>query len=120
MQALTADRIAAMDAAAEQLRTALAAKAAAAGLEVVVSGMSSVAGISFAADPSRHEDDPSALGLSSLFHLAANSEGVLLGPGGIFAVSTAHDAEAIEFAVGALGNALDRAAEWLAARQAGG
>jgi glutamate-1-semialdehyde 2,1-aminomutase len=111
MQALTAERIAAMDAAAEQLRTGLAAKAAAAGLEVVVSGMSSVAGISFVADPSRHEDDPSALGLSSLFHLAANSEGVLLGPGGIFAVSTAHDAEAIEFAVGALGNALDRAAE---------
>jgi glutamate-1-semialdehyde aminotransferase len=73
-----------------------------------------VAGISFAADPSRHEDDPSALGLSSLFHLAANSEGVLLGPGGVFAVSTAHDAEAIDFAIEALGAALARAAEWLA------
>jgi glutamate-1-semialdehyde aminotransferase len=77
--------------------------------------MSSVAGISFAADPSRHEDDPSALGLSSLFHLAANNEGVLLGPGGVFAVSTAHGAEAIDFAIEALGAALARAAEWLAA-----
>ncbi len=114
LQDLTAERIAAMDASADRLRAALAAKAAAVGLEVTVSGMSSVAGISFAADPSRHEDDPSALGLSSLFHLAANSEGVLLGPGGVFAVSTAHDAEAIDFAIEALGAALARAAEWLA------
>jgi glutamate-1-semialdehyde 2,1-aminomutase len=110
---LTAERIAAMDATAERLRAALSRKAADAGLEVVVSGMSSVAGISFAADPSRHEDDPSALGLSALFHLAANIEGVLLGPGGIFAVSTAHDAEAMDFAIEALGAALVRAAEWL-------
>jgi hypothetical protein len=74
-----------------------------------------VAGIAFAADPSRHEDDPSSLGLSSLFHLAANCEGVLLGPGGVLAVSTAHDAEAMDFAIEALGAALARAAEWLAA-----
>jgi glutamate-1-semialdehyde 2,1-aminomutase len=111
---LTAERIATMDASAESLRVALRGKAAQVGLEVVVSGVSSVAGISFAADPTRHEDDPSALGLSSLFHLAANSEGVLLGPGGIFAVSTAHDAESMEFAIEALGAALARAAEWLA------
>jgi glutamate-1-semialdehyde 2,1-aminomutase len=113
LRELTAERIAVMDASAENLRTALRRKAAAVGLEVVISGMSSVAGISFAADPSRHEDDPSALGLSSLFHLAANIEGVLLGPGGIFAVSTAHDAEAMDFATEALGAALARAADWL-------
>jgi glutamate-1-semialdehyde 2,1-aminomutase len=112
LQDLTAERIAVMDEHTDRLRVGLGAKAAGAGLEVVVSGMSSVAGISFRADPSRHEDDPSALGLSSLFHLAANSEGVLLGPGGIFAVSTAHDAEAIEFAIDALGVALERTAEW--------
>jgi glutamate-1-semialdehyde 2,1-aminomutase len=113
LQDLTATRIAAMDAAAERLRAGLLRKAADVGLEVVVSGMSSVAGISFLADPTRHEDDPSALGLSSLFHLAANTEGVLLGPGGIFAVSTAHDAAAMDFAIEALGAALARAAQWL-------
>jgi len=113
LQDLTAERIAVMDAAAERLRSALNRKAADVGLEVVVSGMSSVAGISFLADPTRHEDDPSALGLSSLFHLAANTEGVLLGPGGIFAVSTAHDTEALDFAIEALGAALARAAQWL-------
>jgi glutamate-1-semialdehyde 2,1-aminomutase len=114
LQDLSAERIAAMDAATLRLRSALGAQAAAAGLEVTVSGMSSVAGISFAADPHRHEDDPSVLGLSALFHLAANSAGVLLGPGGIFAVSTAHDAEAIDFAIEALGVALERTAEWRA------
>jgi len=113
LQDLTATRIAAMDAATERLRAGLLRKAADVGLEVVVSGMSSVAGISFVADPTRHEDDPSALGLSSLFHLAANTEGVLLGPGGIFAVSTVHDAEAMDFAIEALGAALARAAQWL-------
>jgi glutamate-1-semialdehyde 2,1-aminomutase len=112
LQDLTATRIAAMDAATERLRAGLLRKAADVGLEVMVSGISSVAGISFVADPTRHEDDPSALGLSSLFHLAANTEGVLLGPGGIFAVSTAHDTEAMDFAIEALGAALARAAQW--------
>ena len=46
-----------------------------------------MAGIAFTADPKRHEDDPSALGLASLFHLACLSEGVLIGPGGVLAVS---------------------------------
>jgi glutamate-1-semialdehyde aminotransferase len=100
-----------MDGACERLRSALAQRARELGIELVLSGTGSVIGISFAADPKRHEDDPSALGLASLFHLACANEGVLIGPGGVLAVSTAHDAAAIDFAIAALSAALERAAE---------
>jgi glutamate-1-semialdehyde 2,1-aminomutase len=107
---LTAERIAAMDAAAQRIRTALKRRADELGVEVILSGMGSVAGIAFAADPKRHEDDPSALGFASLFHLACLSEGVLIGPGGVLAVSTAHDDAAVSFAVRGLSAALERVA----------
>jgi glutamate-1-semialdehyde 2,1-aminomutase len=103
---LTADRIAAMDAACERLRGAVAQRARELDLEIILTGIGSVLGIAFAADPKRHEDDPSALGLASLFHLACATEGVLIGPGGILTVSTAHDEAAISFATEALGRAL--------------
>jgi hypothetical protein len=70
-----------------------------------------VLGIAFAADPKRHEDDPSAMGLASLFHLACANEGVLIGPGGILTVSTAHDAAAMSFAMAGLCAGLERIAE---------
>jgi glutamate-1-semialdehyde 2,1-aminomutase len=104
---LTAERIAAMDAACSRIRTALAERAAAVGLDVIVSGLGSVAGIAFAADTKRHEDDPSALGLASLFHLAALTAGVMLGPGGIISVSTVHDEAAVSQAIAGLSAALD-------------
>jgi glutamate-1-semialdehyde 2,1-aminomutase len=113
MQDLTAERIAAMDAATLSIRNALARRADQLGLEVILTGMGSVAGIAFAADPKRHEDDPSALGVASLFHLAALSEGVLIGPGGVLALSTVHDAEAISQAIAGLSGALDKIAELL-------
>jgi glutamate-1-semialdehyde 2,1-aminomutase len=106
LEHLTAARIARMDAAALQIRTALGERAAALGIGVVMSGFGSVAGIAFAADTRRHEDDPSALGLASLFHLAALSEGVIIGPGGIIAVSTAHDGAAVAQAISGLSAAL--------------
>jgi glutamate-1-semialdehyde 2,1-aminomutase len=111
LQGLTRERIEYMDGACERLRSALAQRARELGIELVLSGTGSVIGISFAADPKRHEDDPSALGLASLFHLACANEGVLIGPGGVLAVSTAHDAAAIDFAIAALSAALERAAE---------
>ena len=107
---LTAGRIAEMDAASLQIRTALVARAQALGIEAVITGLGSVTGIAFAADPKRHEDDPSALGVASLFHLACIAEGVLLGPGGIIAVSTAHDSTAVAHAIGGLTAALERVA----------
>jgi glutamate-1-semialdehyde 2,1-aminomutase len=108
---LTAERIAAMDAATLAIRTALARRAGDLGLDVIVTGIGSVAGIAFAADTKRHEDDPSALGLASLFHLAALSEGVMIGPGGILAVSTAHDEAAVAHAIAGLSSALETMAE---------
>ncbi len=70
MRDLTAERIAGMDAAILAIRAALARSADQVGIEVILSGIGSVAGIAFAADPKRHEDNPSELGLASLFHLA--------------------------------------------------
>jgi glutamate-1-semialdehyde 2,1-aminomutase len=111
MRELTPQRIAAMDGACERLRDALARRAQELGLEVILSGIGSVVGIAFAADPKRHEDDPSALGLASLFHLACANEGLMIGPGGILTVSTVHDEATISFASDALCSALERIAE---------
>jgi glutamate-1-semialdehyde 2,1-aminomutase len=111
LRGLTRERIGDMDAACERLRGALAQRARELGIELLSSGLGSVMGISFAADPQRHEDDPSALGLASLFHLACANEGVLIGPGGILAVSTAHDAAAMDFAIAALSAALENVAK---------
>jgi glutamate-1-semialdehyde 2,1-aminomutase len=110
---LTAERIAAMDAACLAIRSALARRAEELGLEVILTGIGSVAGIAFAADPKRHEDDPSALGLASLFQLACANEGILIGPGGILSVSTAHDAGAIDHAIAGLSAALESVAQLL-------
>jgi glutamate-1-semialdehyde 2,1-aminomutase len=110
---LTAERIASMDAAALAIRRALARRADEFGLEIALTGIGSVVGIAFPADPNRHEDDPSALGLASLFHLACLNEGVLIGPGGILSVSTAHDAAAVSFAIAGLSAALENIAQLL-------
>jgi glutamate-1-semialdehyde 2,1-aminomutase len=108
---LTAQRIKAMDEAGLRIRTAIALRARELGIDVIVSGISSVAGIAFAADSKRHEDDPSALGLASLYHLAALNEGVVIGPGGVMAVSTAHDEAAVAYAITGLSKALEAMVE---------
>jgi glutamate-1-semialdehyde 2,1-aminomutase len=117
MHDLTAERIATMDAASLSIRNALARRADELGLEIILSGIGSVSGIAFAADPKRHEDDPSALGVASLFHLAALSEGVLIGPGGVISLSTAHDAAAVSVAIAGLSAALEKVAELLGSRK---
>jgi glutamate-1-semialdehyde 2,1-aminomutase len=114
MRNLTAERISAMDAAALQIRGALTEHGERLGIELIVTGIGSVAGIAFAADPMRHEDDPSALGLASMFHLACLSEGILLGPGGIISVSTAHDEAAVAHAIAGLSAALETISRFLA------
>jgi glutamate-1-semialdehyde 2,1-aminomutase len=108
---LTSERIAAMDAACVTIRDALGQRAAELGIDVSLTGISSVVGIAFAADPARHEDNPSALGLASLFHLACANEGVIIGPGGIMTVSTVHDAAAISHAIAGLSAALQSVAQ---------
>jgi len=111
LRELTAERIAAMDRRRQQIHDALATRAAELGIAIELSGLGSVAGIAFAADPSRHEDNPSALGLSPLFHLAAANAGVLLGPGGIITLSTVHDDAATSAAIAGLTTALASVAE---------
>ena len=64
MRELTAERIAAMDAASLSIRDALARRAHQLGVEVILTGVGSVAGIAFVADPKRHEDNPSELGVA--------------------------------------------------------
>jgi glutamate-1-semialdehyde aminotransferase len=96
-----------MDAATSRLRSALQKRAGELRLAVVLTGLGSVMGIAFSADTARHEDAPSVLGLASLFHLACASEGVLIGPGGILAVSTAHDEAVIGQAIERIGKALE-------------
>jgi glutamate-1-semialdehyde aminotransferase len=111
LRELTSERIAKMESACERLRGTLAQRAAELDLEIILSGIGSVVWIAFAADPKRHEDDPSALGLASLFHLACANEGLMIGPGGILTVSTVHDEAAISFACAGLSSALGRIAE---------
>jgi glutamate-1-semialdehyde 2,1-aminomutase len=108
---LTAERIAVMDGKRQQIHDALSARARELGLDIVLSGLGSVAGIAFAADPSRHEDNPSALGLVPLFQLACANAGVLLGPGGVMALSTAHDDAAMSTVIAGLTSALAVVAE---------
>jgi glutamate-1-semialdehyde 2,1-aminomutase len=110
---LTAGRITAMDAASLSIRRSLARRADELGLNVVLTGIGSVTGIAFAAEPLRHEDDPSTLGLGPLFHLACLSEGILIGPDGILSVSTSHDAAAVSYATARLSTALEKIAELL-------
>jgi glutamate-1-semialdehyde 2,1-aminomutase len=111
LRELTAERIAAMDARREQIRDALIARARELQVDIELTGLGSVAGIAFTADPSRHEDDPSALTLGPLYHLACANAGVLLGPGGIIAQSTVHDQAATSAAIAGMQTALLRIAE---------
>ena len=111
LRELTAERIAAMDSSGARIREALTTHAGCLGLDVLVSGIGSVAGIAFPGDPLRHEDDPSALGLAPIFHLACLNEGVLIGPGGIISLSTVHGEEAVAAAIAGLSAALSRLAE---------
>jgi glutamate-1-semialdehyde 2,1-aminomutase len=111
LRELTAERIAVMDAKRQQIHDALSARARELGIDIEVTGLGSIAGIAFTADPSRHEDDPSALGLGPLFHLACANAGVLLGPGGIIAQSTVHDDAATRSAITGMSAALASVAE---------
>ena len=113
LRELTAERIAAMDARRLELHNALAARARELGIAVELTGLGSVAGIAFAADPLRHEDNPAALGVGGLFHLACASAGVLLGPGGIMALSTVHDEQVMRTAMSGISTALERIAAHL-------
>jgi glutamate-1-semialdehyde 2,1-aminomutase len=111
IRALTAEAIRQMDAQAARLLQALREKSASLCLDVSLTAEGSVGGISFAKDQIRHEDNPSALGLSALFHLACLNEGVALGPGGLFAMATMINEMALDHAVSGMSAALEAVAK---------
>ena len=84
---LTSAAIDKMGVQATTLRRRLGATAARLRLDITFSGLGSIGGIAFTSDPIRHEDDPSRLGISTLFYLACLNAGVLLGPGGLLALT---------------------------------
>lgn len=108
---LDAAAITAMERRMEVLRGRLQATSDRLGIRAAVTGTGSVGGIAFLADTARHEDDPNALGAGALFHLAALNEGVMMGPGGVMALSTVID----DAVIAEVGGALDRALERVAA-----
>jgi len=96
MRALTADAIAVMDQDATYLRSVLGQHAASLGLPFVTSGTGSAFGAYLTPDvppPTGPRPDAS---LSSQFHLAAISHGVLLGDGNEFALSTVTGRQVID------------------------
>ena len=112
LKCLTASAIHKMDRQGEILRSRLRNKAAWLGLDVEVTGIGSIGGIAFAADPVRHEDNPSAIGMSALYLLACLNAGVALGPGGLFAFSTAVDERALMHAITGMEQALEEVAQF--------
>jgi hypothetical protein len=94
-----------------ELRRTVESKALALGLAVTVSGAGSVGGIALADDPRRHEDDPAAVGPSALFQLACLNAGVAPGPGGLFALATTFDEEALAHAIAGMEAALEAMAK---------
>jgi glutamate-1-semialdehyde 2,1-aminomutase len=103
---LTRAAIHRMDMQASAIRRRVLDSAGRLGLDIKVSGIGSIGGLSFGSDPIRHEDNPGRIGLSSLFHLACLNAGVSLGPGGLFALATAIDDGALESAMAGMDSAL--------------
>jgi glutamate-1-semialdehyde aminotransferase len=101
-----------MNSRGDRFRARLRAAREQLGLKISVTGIGSVGGTAFVLDESRHEDKWSAIGLSTLFHLACLNEGVALGPGSLFALSTKVDNQVIEKAATSMERALQAVADW--------
>jgi glutamate-1-semialdehyde 2,1-aminomutase len=96
LEHLTRETIAAMDARAAALREALLAEAGALGLPLIVVGEGSVLGVYVTDRLARHDGSFNAGEATTLLHLAALNHGVLMGPGGEIALSSATAGEALD------------------------
>jgi glutamate-1-semialdehyde 2,1-aminomutase len=96
LEHLTRETIAAMDARTGALREALLAEADALGLPLIVVGEGSVLGVYVTEHLTRHDGSFNAGEPTRLLHLAALNHGVLMGPGGEIALSSATAGEALE------------------------
>ncbi len=107
LEHLTGTAIAAMDERAAGLRAGLAERAAALGLPFSSSGEGSVMGVYLTDTLARLDGLFTADEATQLLHLAALNNGVLIGPGGEIAFSTATAGEALEQAHEGLLRALE-------------
>ena len=97
LEHLTAGTIAAMGQRASGLRDALVAEAAALGLPLSVVGEGSVMGVYVTDTLERHDGNTFSAGEpTQLLHLAALTRGVLMGPGGEIALSSATAGAALD------------------------
>jgi glutamate-1-semialdehyde 2,1-aminomutase len=109
LEHLTVETIAAMNDHAASLRKALASEAAALGLPLTIVSEGSVMGVYVTDTLERHEGNTFNAGEpTQLLHLAALTRGVLMGPGGEIALSSATTGAALDEAheslLGALGD----------------
>jgi glutamate-1-semialdehyde 2,1-aminomutase len=111
LEHFTRETIAAMDAGAQSLRGALRAQADALGLPLSISGEGSVMGVYVSEQLSRLDGHFNADESTQLLHLAALAHGVLMGPGGEIALSSATPGAALEQACEGLSRALEDVAE---------
>jgi glutamate-1-semialdehyde 2,1-aminomutase len=112
LEHFTAETIAAMDAGAESLASALRAEARALGLPLSIVGEGSVMGVYVTDTLERHDAGTfSADEATQLLHLAALTHGVLMGPGGEIALSSATAGAALDEAHEGLLSALADVAE---------
>jgi glutamate-1-semialdehyde 2,1-aminomutase len=96
LEHLTRETIAAMDARAQALRDALLAEARALGLPLIAVGEGSVLGVYVSEELVRHDGSFNAAEPTRMLHLAALNHGVLMGPGGEIALSSATAGAALE------------------------
>ena len=106
LEHLTKDTIAAMDERAAGLRAALLEQGDTVGLPLTVVGDGSVMGVYVADSLERHDTTFNANEATQLLHLAALTRGVLMGPGGEIALSSATSGAALELAHEGLREAL--------------
>lgn len=117
VQHLTAKAIDDMGRRAQQVRSALAAKAAELGIPLVTSGLGSAFGVYLSDSLPGPTGDRTDIELSQLFHLAAVCNGVHLGDGNECALSTVIDDDVTLDLIGRLNSALDDLAAALGGRQ---
>jgi glutamate-1-semialdehyde 2,1-aminomutase len=107
LEALTAERIAAMDAGAATLAAELRACAQRVGLPLTIAGDGSVMGVYVTEQRERVGNSFDANDATRLLHLAALNHGVFMGPGGEIAFSTVIDEAALELVVTGISRALE-------------
>ena len=117
MQGLTAAAIDRMGDQTRRITESWRNKASSLGIDVTITSEGSVAGLAFAADPARHEDDPAGLGIAKLFHLACLNEGIAMGPVGLLALSTAIDEPAMAHLIRGWDKAFDAITEVIDSRR---